>query len=152
MSNSDDRRLVQIERAGWLMWLMAFALILALAVAVFGAGLVIVQMPTPTGDPSPCCSRLYWPKKSMVLSLVRRMPACSPRIRPNRHSRPISAPESSPRKSSSRLPKSPWPSGRPNRCVTRNELANRGIRSVVGRPMIVKSGCAGFTARSLGAG
>ena len=38
-----------------------------------------------------------------------------------------------------------------NRCVTRNALANRGIFSVVGRPMMVKSGCDGSTRRSLGA-
>src|SRR5262245_44564737 len=76
------------------------------------------------------------------------MPICAPRMMPKRYSRPICAPESRPKKSSSRSLKSPWPSGRPNRCVTRNALLNCGRRSVVGNVMIVKSGCASRRSRS----
>jgi K+-sensing histidine kinase KdpD len=42
MPNSEDKTLVQIERAGWLMWLMAFALILALAIAVYLLGVTMI--------------------------------------------------------------------------------------------------------------
>jgi hypothetical protein len=45
----------------------------------------------------------------------------------------------------------PSPNLRVKRCVTLNELPKRGIRRVVGSATIVKSGCDGFTARSLGA-
>src|SRR5262245_40967899 len=79
------------------------------------------------------------------------MPICVPDMMPNRYSRPICAPESKPKKSDARLPNDPWPSGRVKRWVTRNELRKRGIRSVVGRAMRVKSGWEGFTALSLGA-
>ena len=88
----------------------------------------------------------------MVLSLVRWMPICVPAMIPNRYSRPICAPPSKPKNSRARSPKSPEPSERVKRCVTRNALAKRGIFSVVGSPMMVKSGCEGFTARSLTAG
>src|SRR5215510_12329052 len=91
-----------------------------------------------------CCARLYWEKNSMVLSLVRWMPACNPRIRPKRYSSPICAPLSRPKKSSSRSPKSPSPSGRRKRCVTRNALENCGSRRLVGSAISVKSGCDAF--------
>ena len=70
---------------------------------------------------------------------------------PKRYSSPICAPESNPKKSETRSLKEPSPSLRVKRCVTLNELPKRGILSVVGSVTIVKSGCAGFTARSLGA-
>src|SRR4030095_1027486 len=67
---------------------------------------------------------------------------------PNRYSRPIAAPLSRPNRSPARSPKSPAPSGRRNRCVTRNALEKRGTRSVVGRPINVKSGCDSFRSLS----
>src|SRR5688572_6810446 len=94
------------------------------------------------------CSTLYCPKNSIVLLLVRWMPIWPPRINPKRYSRPICAPESRPKRSLARSPKSPAPSGRPNRCVTRNALLNRGTRSVVGRLTMVKSGWLRFGSRS----
>src|SRR5688572_2115599 len=84
----------------------------------------------------------------MVLLLVRWMPACSPRMRPNRYSRPICAPESRPKRSPARSPKSPAPRGRPKRCVTRKALLNRGSRSVVGSVTMLKSGCDTLRSRS----
>src|SRR5918994_1979786 len=88
----------------------------------------------------------------MVLSLVRWIPIWVPATIPKRYSSPTCAPESSPNRSDARLRNVPAPSGRVNRCVTRNELPNRGTRSVVGSATRVKSGCAGLTARSLIAG
>src|SRR4051812_16858254 len=67
---------------------------------------------------------------------------------PKRYSRPMTAPLSRLKKSSARLPKSPWPSDRVKRCVTRNELLNRGSRSVVGSVTMVKSGCEKLISRS----
>src|SRR5262245_17669646 len=76
------------------------------------------------------------------------MPPWVPRKKPNRSSSPISALESSPKKSASRSSKSPWPRGRPNRCVTRKSNLYRGNRSVVGSDDRVKSGCSALRFRS----
>ena len=84
------------------------------------------------------------------MSLVRFTPSCVPLRMPKRYSRPICPPPSVPKPSASRSPKLPSPSGRVKRCVTRNALANFGMRSVVGKPMSVKSGSLGTTARSSG--
>ena len=105
----------------------------------------------PTGS-RPCARSWCCAKNWIVRSLVRWIPICVPDRMPKRYSSPICAPPSNPKASAARSSKPPRPRLRVNRCVTRNELANRGIRSVVGSPMIVKSGCAGLSARSLGAG
>ncbi len=84
----------------------------------------------------------------MVRSLVRLMPAWNPRISPKRYSSPISAPNRGRRNLRAGHLKSPCPSGRENRCVTRKALLNCGSLSVVGRVTIVKSGCAGLRSRS----
>ena len=53
------------------------------------------------------------------------MPICAPRNMPKRYSRPMSAPLSRPKRSPTRSPKSPSPSVRRKRCVTRNALLPR---------------------------
>ena len=65
-----------------------------------------------------------------------------------RNSSPIIAPESRPKKSAARSPKSPSPSGRVKRWVTRNALFHLGRRRPVGRLISVKSGCDRFRTAS----
>jgi hypothetical protein len=74
------------------------------------------------------------------------MPICPFGMIPNRYSSPIAAPESMPNKSSVSSPKLPSPSGRVNRCVTRNALPNFGSLSDVGSATNVKSGSASLRA------
>src|SRR5882672_581418 len=79
------------------------------------------------------------------------MPICPPGTIPNRYSRPITAPASMPNRSLARSPKSPSPSGRVKRCVTRKALLYFGSRSAVGRLINVKSGSSSLSASSSGA-
>ena len=67
---------------------------------------------------------------------------------PNRYSRPTLAPLSMPKKESARSPKSPCPSDRWKRCVSRKELRSLGTRRVVGSVITVKSGWETLMSRS----
>ena len=102
----------------------------------------------PSGNESDCCFTSYCPKNWMVRSLVRWTPTCVPGATPMRNSSPMIAPESRPKKSSARSPKSPSPSGRVKRWVTRNALFHLGRRRPVGRLISVKSGCDRFRTAS----
>src|SRR5580765_4414296 len=98
--------------------------------------------------PGPCLKMPYSAKNSISRSLVRRMPIWPLGMIPKRYSRPICAPVSIPKKSAARSPKSPLPSGRVKRWVTRNALPNFGSRNAVGSAISVKSGSASFKAAS----
>src|SRR5262245_4425858 len=104
---------------------------------------------TSTGERPACRSAPYCAQSSMVLPLDERWkPICPFGTMPKRYSSPIVSPLSRPKKSPARSPKSPSPSGRPKRWVTRNALLNFGSRSEVGRLTKVKSGSAGFNTAS----